>query len=66
MGSLSGRGVLDRLLDALTRLKPRQVERWLNEPNTAFEESSPAGLIERGQKDRLWRMLYHLESGEPG
>ena len=58
---------MDRLLDALSRLmKPRQVGRWLKEPNTAFEGSSPAQLIERGQSDRLWRMLYHLESGEPG
>src|SRR5438067_1946535 len=58
---------MDRLLDALSRLmKPRQVGRWLKEPNPAFEGSSPAQLIERGQSDRLWRMLYHLESGEPG
>ena len=51
------------LLLAPSRSSPR---RWLNELNTAFEESSPAGLTERGQSDRLWRMLYHLESGEPG
>lgn len=58
---------MDRLLDGLSHLmKPREVGRWLKEPNRAFEGASPAQLIERGQTDRLWRMLYELESGEPG
>lgn len=58
---------MDRLLDGLSRLmQPRDVGRWLREPNPAFDGSSPAQLIEQGQTDRLWRMLYHVESGEPG
>ncbi len=58
---------MDRLLEGLSRLmRPREVGRWLKEPNPAFDGASPAQLIERGQTDRLWRMLYHLESGEPG
>jgi hypothetical protein len=58
---------MDRLLDALSRLmKPKEVGRWLKVPNPAFDGSTPAQLIERGQTDRIWRMLYFVESGEPG
>jgi Protein of unknown function (DUF2384) len=58
---------MDRLLDALARLmQPREVGQWLKQPNPAFDGSSPVQVIERGQIDRLWRMLYYAESGEPG
>ncbi len=58
---------MDRLLDSLARLmKPKEVGRWLKEPNTAFDGSTPVQVIERGQIDRIWRMLYFVESGEPG
>jgi len=58
---------MDRLLDALARLmKPKEVGRWLKEPNPAFDGSTPVQVIERGQIDRIWRMLYFVESGEPG
>lgn len=57
----------DRLLDALGRLmKPKDVGRWLKEPNQALDGSTPVQVIERGQIDRVWRMLYFVESGEPG
>jgi DNA-binding transcriptional regulator YiaG len=58
---------MDRLLDSLSRLmEPKQVGRWLKEPNSAFDGSTPVQVIERGQIDRIWRMLYFVESGEPG
>lgn len=58
---------VDRLLDALARLmKPKEVGQWLKQPNPAFEGSTPVQVIERGQMDRIWRILYHVESGEPG
>ena len=58
---------MDRLLDSLGRLmKPNDVDRWLKEPNSAFDGSTPVQVIERGQIDRIWRLLYFLESGEPG
>ncbi len=57
---------MDRLLDSLSRLmKPKEVGRWLKEPNPAFDGSTPVQVIERGQIDRVWRMLYFVESGEP-
>lgn len=58
---------MDRLLDGLARLmQPKEVGRWLKEPNPAFDGSTPVQVIERGQLDRIWRMLYYVESGEPG
>lgn len=58
---------MDRLLDTLSRLmKPKDVGRWLKEPNAALDGSSPMQVIERGHIDRIWRLLYFLESGEPG
>lgn len=57
----------DRLLDGLARvMKPAQVGRWLRQPNTAFDGSTPLQVVERGEIDRIWRMLYDLESGQPG
>jgi hypothetical protein len=58
---------LVRLFDALTDLMedPKQVVGWLQEPNPAFDGSTPLQVIERGETDRLWKMIYALESGEP-
>jgi transcriptional regulator with XRE-family HTH domain len=57
----------ERLLKALARvIKPAQIGKWLSTPSQAFGGSSPLHVIERGEVDRLWRMLYDLESGQPG
>ena len=57
----------DRLLAALGQLiDPKEVGRWLKEPNPALEGSTPVQVIERGQSDRIWRLLYFVGSGEPG
>lgn len=58
---------MDRLLDGLARvMEPVQVGRWLKQPNSAFDGSTPLQVVERGELDRVWRMLYDLESGQPG
>lgn len=58
---------MDRLLDALARLmQPKEVGQWLKQPSQALDGSTPVQVIERGQTDRIWRMLYYAESGEPG
>ncbi len=59
---------LVRLFDVLADLMedPKQVAEWLQEPNPAFYGSTPLQVIERGETDRLWKMIYALESGEPG
>jgi DNA-binding transcriptional regulator YiaG len=38
---------------------------WLNTPNDAFQGLKPVEIIERGEIDRIWRMIYQLESGVP-
>ena len=59
---------LVRLFDSLADLmeNPKEVAEWLLEPNSAFDGSTPLQVIERGETDRLWRMIYALESGDPG
>ncbi len=58
---------MDRLLDGLSRvMKAEQIGHWLKAPNSAFEGSTPLQVVERGEADRIWRMLYDLESGQPG
>ena len=46
-------------------MKPETLGEWIKTPNDAFEGSTPLQVIERGEADRLWRMIYHLETGEP-
>ena len=58
---------MDRLLDGLARvMKPVQVGHWLKLPNAAFDGSTPLQVVERGELDRIWRMLFDLESSQPG
>jgi hypothetical protein len=58
---------LNRLFAALSELINKEaIGPWLKQPNTAFDGSTPLQVIERGESDRIWRMLSELESGEPG
>ncbi|HEV3272301.1 MAG TPA: MbcA/ParS/Xre antitoxin family protein [Candidatus Methylacidiphilales bacterium] len=58
---------LERLFEALSKLvAAKSIGPWLNRPNAAFQGSTPLQVIERGEGDRLWRMVYQLESGQPG
>jgi hypothetical protein len=55
-------------LDALvTRLAEvvadDEIPRWLDTPNPAFDGLKPLEVIERGEIDRLWNMIFYLESG---
>ncbi|MCC5805070.1 MAG: DUF2384 domain-containing protein [Opitutales bacterium] len=58
---------LARLIEALADVTQdrNEVTAWLQEPNEAFEGSTPLQVIERGESDRLWRMIYFLRSGDP-
>ena len=58
---------IQRLQAALARvMKPEFVGAWLQSPNPAFEGLKPIEVVERGELDRLWRMIFRLESGHPG
>jgi transcriptional regulator with XRE-family HTH domain len=54
----------ERLCEALERIiKADYVGAWLDTPNDAFAGLKPLDLIERGEVDRLWRMIFEVESG---
>ena len=58
---------IQRLQLALARvMKSEFVGTWLQAPNPAFEGFKPIEIIERGEIDRLWRMIHRLEAGLPG
>ncbi len=58
---------MDRLRQALARvMKADFIGVWLQSPNDAFDGLKPLEVVERGEVDRLWQMIYLLESGQPG
>jgi transcriptional regulator with XRE-family HTH domain len=58
---------LDRLRQGLARImNDAFIGEWLLTPNAAFNGLKPVEVIERGETDRLWRMIYLAESGVPG
>ena len=44
-------------------VRSEEIPQWLDSPNDAFEGLKPLEVIERGEIDRLWNMIYYLESG---
>jgi transcriptional regulator with XRE-family HTH domain len=55
---------IERLRARLARvMKPEFLAGWLSTPNDEFEGLKPLEVIERGEMDRLWEMLFYLESG---
>jgi transcriptional regulator with XRE-family HTH domain len=55
-----------RLQEALARvMRAEYVGTWLETPNAEFGGLKPVEVIERGEVDRIWRMIYQLESGMP-
>ncbi|MFO0865772.1 MAG: antitoxin Xre/MbcA/ParS toxin-binding domain-containing protein [Gemmataceae bacterium] len=36
---------------------------WLQTPNETFDGLKPLEVIDRGESDRLWQMIYFLRSG---
>jgi len=57
---------LKRLTDALSEvIKKESLGTWLQTPNDAFDGLKPIEVIDRGQSDRIWSMIYFLRSGVP-
>lgn len=46
-------GLFDALSDVM---EAQDIGAWLEEPNPAFDGSTPLQVIERRENDRLWRM----------
>lgn len=57
---------LKRLLSALAEIVEEDViAEWLETPNEVLGGLKPLEVIERGEVDRIWQMVYALRSGEP-
>jgi hypothetical protein len=57
---------LERLVAALRELMaPGSLRDWMITPSDAFEGSTPVQLIERGEADRIWQMVFALRTGQP-
>jgi len=57
---------LERLMDALSEIiQEESLGTWLQTPNDAFDGLKPIEVIDRGEADRLWEMIYDLRSGIP-
>lgn len=53
-----------RLLHALAEVVHKDaIAPWFETPNDVFGGLKPAEVMERGEGDRLWRMIYFLGSG---
>ena len=75
IGELNGLKTLNKLNElplfvvlrsfAAKGCEPEEVGRWMKTANPAFDGSTPMQVIERGEIDRIWRMLYDVESGQP-
>jgi len=46
-------------------IDPQMVVPWLTAPNDSFEGLKPLEVIEQGEIDRIWQMIYELRSGSP-
>ena len=57
---------LRRLINALSEvIHIYSLGIWLKTPNEAFDGLRPLEVIDRGESDRIWSMIYFLKSGVP-
>ncbi len=55
---------LKRVVDALSEVIQKDaIGPWLEQPNDAFDGLKPIEVIERGEIDRIWQMIFYLRSG---
>ena len=56
-----------RLVEELSDVVDREsLSHWFQTPNEMFDGLKPVEIIERGEIDRLWNMVFQLRSGMPG
>ena len=55
-----------RLTNALSEvIQKESLGAWLKVPNSAFDGLKPLEVIDRGETDRIWSMIFYLRSGSP-
>jgi hypothetical protein len=47
-------------------IKPEKLKTWWNQPVENFGGSTPLQVLERGETDRLWRMIWEIREGNGG
>ncbi len=53
-----------RLLQALAEAVHKDaIADWMETPNEAFDNLKPVEVMERGESDRIWRMVFYIGSG---
>lgn len=53
----------ERLRQALAEIVPAdKLGEWMRTPNPAFEGQTPIQVIERGESDRIWRMIFQIDA----
>lgn len=53
-----------RLLHALLDIiPPEDLRSWLTTPNSGFQNERPLDLIQKGERDRIWAMIYQTRVG---
>ena len=58
---------IEQLIEAIGDLMDKATfQNWIQEPNETFDGLTPIELIERGEIDRLWNMVFELRTGMPG
>lgn len=58
---------LKRLVSGLSEIMPAtEVGQWLKTANDAFGGFKPLELVDRGEVDRIYEMIYVLKAGIPG
>lgn len=56
-----------RLWESLSELiDPEYLGDWLQTPNQSFDDLKPIEVIERGNINLLWAMVFRLQTGMPG
>lgn len=55
-----------RLIDALSEIvQESSLGTWMQQSNDALDGLKPMEVIDLGQSDRLWEMIFNLRSGNP-
>ena len=49
-----------------TIIKPEKLKSWWKQPVANFGGSTPLQVLERGETDRIWRMIWEIGQGNSG
>lgn len=52
--------------DLRTIIRPEKLKSWWNQPIASFGGSTPLQVLERGETDRIWRMIWEIREGHSG